>query len=213
MRKCVSIIITALILISCHSMLIYAEEDYSYLDDMTINQLKALDAEIHKRIPNYNGVISVFGASNTANNDETKDGIRQDEEYVKMFDNKYMTVYAKRFEDKTMIKNSKPPFYKLGFKLHIINKTSDKYLTLGISSISFGKKTLGSHFYGCGYAAPKSELYTEIVFNRIVSDDEKSAFLDSYEDMVDIKGIAQIYYNKDGSLSGTGLEKASFKMY
>ena len=26
-------------------------EDYSWLDDMTINQLKALDAEIHKRLP------------------------------------------------------------------------------------------------------------------------------------------------------------------
>jgi hypothetical protein len=27
------------------------EKDYSYLDDMTINELKELDAEIHKRIP------------------------------------------------------------------------------------------------------------------------------------------------------------------
>ena len=33
---------------------VYAENDYSYLDDMSINQLKALDDEIHKRLPSEN---------------------------------------------------------------------------------------------------------------------------------------------------------------
>ena len=193
-----------------------AETDYSYLDDMTINQLKELDAEIHKRIPaeeSSSGIVTtmLFGPENNSQPEEN--GIRQDDDYVLMLDNKYLTVYAKRFEDKTFIERSQPPFYKLGFKLHIINKTSDKWLTLGISNISFNKITLDKGFYGCGYAAPESEIYTEIMFNRIVSEDEKSAFLNTYEDMTNIVGNGWIYYNTDGSNSGQGLEKYDFNLF
>ena len=130
-----------------------------------------------------------------------------------MFDNKYMTVYAKRYENKTMLERSTPPFWQLGFKLHMINKTSDKYLTINISNMTVGKKTLNAGFYGCDYVAPQSEIYTELVFNRKVSEDEESANLMAYDEMKDLKGVVQIYYNTDGSRSGRGLEKVNFSMY
>ena len=219
MKKTVLIISLISLYFIFLSSVVFAETDYSYLDDMTINQLKELDAEIHKRIsPSsaqapVSGAISFSSYSDIPPQEETINAIREDEEYIKMFDNKYMTVFAKRFEDKTMIEHSKPPFFKLGFKLHLINKTNDKYLSINIASISFGKMTLNKGFYGCGYVAPMQEMYTEIVFNRILSEDEKCAFLNSYEDMINIAGTAQIYYNTDGSRSGRGLDKANFKMY
>ena len=52
MKRILSLIVV-LVLFPCLSL---GEEatDYSWLDDMTINQLKELDAEIHKRIPASN---------------------------------------------------------------------------------------------------------------------------------------------------------------
>ena len=48
-KRLFSGIIAITILAVCFSAL---AEDYSWLDDLTINQLKALDLEIHKRLPN-----------------------------------------------------------------------------------------------------------------------------------------------------------------
>ena len=132
-----------------------------------------------------------------------------------VIDDKYLTVYiTAKFEDKSFLERSKPPFYNLGFELHMINHTKDKYITVNVSSISFNKITLAEGFYGCGYVAPGTELYTELKFNRLVGEehDAKSANLFSVEDMVKISGVLQVYYNTDGGRSGKGLEKVKFKL-
>ena len=210
------VLATILLCVLCVTSVFAEETDYSWLDDLTINQLKELDAEIHKRIPASTSVesnITIQSSGPFVAPVPAEEGVKEDEEYVLMFDNQYMTVYAKRYEDKSMLENSTPPFWMLGFKLHIINKTSDKYLSMNISNMTVGNKTLSTGFYGCDYAAPQSEIYTELRFNRLVSEDEKCAFLQSYDEMVDLKGVVQIYYNTDGSRSGTGLDKVNFKMY
>ena len=51
MKKRILSIFLALGMMIATSVSVNAETDYSYLDDMTINELKALDEEIHKRIP------------------------------------------------------------------------------------------------------------------------------------------------------------------
>lgn len=47
-RKAVSILILVSLLVVC---IPGDAEDYSWLDDLSINELRALDAEIHKRLP------------------------------------------------------------------------------------------------------------------------------------------------------------------
>lgn len=48
MKKMLAVLLAILFL----PVTVFAEEtDYSWLDNMTINQLKELDAEIHKRNP------------------------------------------------------------------------------------------------------------------------------------------------------------------
>ena len=48
MKRIIAVFLATLLLTS---VAIAEETDYSWLDDLTINQLKELDAEIHKRIP------------------------------------------------------------------------------------------------------------------------------------------------------------------
>lgn len=55
-RTVILIVFLSLLSLVCFPVLaeVPGEADYSWLDNMTINQLKELDAEIHKRIP-YEG--------------------------------------------------------------------------------------------------------------------------------------------------------------
>ena len=215
-------IIALVLIVMCISVLsvtAFAEGDYSYLDDMTINQLKELDAEIHKRLPGLTNMDSNMSLSYSEApsvedmNKEYASLIREEDDYILMFDNKYMTVYCKRFEDKTMLNNSIPPFYQVGFKLHIINKTKDKYLSLGVSNMTIGSRTLKAYFMGCDYAAPNTDIYTKLFFTRKVGEDEECAFVSSYEDLVDLKGTLWIYYNTSGGRSGHGLEQVKVELY
>lgn len=54
MKKFIAIMLAVILALSMVSALAaeYSTEDYSWLDDLTINQLNELDKEIHKRIPN-----------------------------------------------------------------------------------------------------------------------------------------------------------------
>lgn len=71
-RKIVTMLLSMGCLLSI-PMLTNASEDYSYLDDMTINQLKALDEEIHKRIPvNYDSTNETENVMETEESDEIK---------------------------------------------------------------------------------------------------------------------------------------------
>lgn len=123
-------------------------------------------------------------------------------------DNITVTVLA-RYEDKTILEHSKPPFYTEGFELQIVNKTDDKYLSIGFNNVSIGG-VMNDGFYGNTWVAPNCETITTLVFNRIVDDKIKHHNIESYEDLVDIDGVIQVYYNTDGSKSGKGLEKANF---
>lgn len=61
-RTVILIIFLSLLSLVCFPVLaeVPGEADYSWLDDMSINQLKELDAEIHKRIP-YEGQSNITG--------------------------------------------------------------------------------------------------------------------------------------------------------
>ena len=51
MKRIVTLCLMLAIMLPCFAWAEQPAEDYSWLDDLTINQLRALDAEIHKRIP------------------------------------------------------------------------------------------------------------------------------------------------------------------
>ena len=54
MKKLVCVILALILALSltvCYAESEHSTDDYSWLDDLTINQLRELDNEIHKRIP------------------------------------------------------------------------------------------------------------------------------------------------------------------
>ena len=76
------------------SLFAFAEEDYSYLDNMTINQLKKLDEEIHKRLPSSSSSADVTTVNISLSNSGKTDS---NEEYafdepVTVLDNEYLKM-------------------------------------------------------------------------------------------------------------------------
>ena len=170
---------------------VIADDDYSYLDDMTINELKKLDEEIHKRIPSSSTPQTIY---TVVSDEETEDEVETIifDEPITAMDNDYVKVdFTGKYVD-----------YKdreLGYKITAENKT-DKYLHLVTSNASIDGYMLDSSagpyisFYSL---APKSkaegEYYIPIDGRKI------GVELTSLDDLVNFNCVFQISWSEDGS--------------
>lgn len=132
-------------------------------------------------------------------------------EPVVIMDNEYVLVtILARYEDRSFINNSTPPFYHLGFKMYVENKTDNYYLSVGLQNVSIDS-VMNDGFYGDTWVSPYSKTYPTMVFNRMVEDNGKHPNVETWEDIINVRGVCQLYFNTDGSKSGKGLAKAEFQ--
>ena len=132
-------------------------------------------------------------------------------EPIVILDDDYITVsILARYEDRQTAERSNPPFYQLGFKLYIENKTDDKYLSVGFKNVSIDG-VMNEGYYGDTWVSPGAKSYPTLVFNRYVGEDDKHPNVETLEDIVNVRGVVQVYFNTDGNKSGKGLEKAEFQ--
>ena len=144
---------------------------------------------------------------------EDKQVIFEDEyaEPIVLLDDEYITVSVlARYEDRSFVERSNPAFYTLGFKLFVENKTDDKYLSVGFKNVSIDG-VMNDGYYGDTWVSPNSKSYPKLVFNRYVGADDRHPNVETLEDIVNVRGVLQVYYNTNGNKSGTGLEKVEFQ--
>lgn len=171
-------------------------EDYSYLDDMTINQLKKLDEEIHKRLPSSSTNVSTVNVS-ILNEDKTESNEEEDfDTPVTVLDNEYMKM---DFIGKYVEYDKAGQPKKIGYKVIVENKT-DTYLNIATTSASIDGFALGSQ------AGPYSSFRFIPAHNKAngeyyipLDGREIGLELNSIEDLKDLNAAIQLHLSEDGS--------------
>ena len=145
-KKLISVILAAGI-ITAGSLSVTAEEDYSYLDDMTINQLKALDEEIHKRIPlpSSDENLSTMDEAQPQDDvpaEETRNEEIVFDEPVTIIDNASLTIKVTGFFREVFNEGAEDEFIETGFRVLAENKTDDYTLDILPADCSLSDKRI-----------------------------------------------------------------------
>ena len=193
-----SIIVSGMILSA--STLALAEEDYSYLDDMTINELKKLDEEIHKRIPvpaaasesvTASEPTTIYTVISDAETEGEKDTVAFDEP-VTVMDNEYTKV---DFTGKYLDTEEE----EIGYLVTVENKM-DKYLEIFPLNASINNLALDNSAgpYASFYSiAPKGKAEGSFYFP--LDGRELGMELSTLDDLENFNCVFQISWSDDGA--------------
>ncbi len=146
-KKLFSLILAAGIL-AAGSLSAAAEEDYSYLDDMTINELKKLDEEIHKRIPLPTGEENTTSMDDEAlpQDDVPAEETRNEEivldEPITVIDNADLNIKVTGFFREVFNEGTDDEFIQAGFRILAENKTQDHTLDVIATDCSLSDKQI-----------------------------------------------------------------------
>lgn len=170
-------------------------DDYSYLDDMTINQLKALDEEIHKRIPvpsDDSSSSSMVFIDEYKPEEETENGEEVDfEKPITVIDNEDLKMdFVGKFANKDYI----------GYKIVVENKSSDDYISVNTTSATMNGSALAFQagpYTSFMFIAPKSKASGE--YSIPLDGRELGMKLETIDDLVDFKATEQIHFSHDGN--------------
>ena len=200
------IVLFILLCITAHAINIFAEDagkDYSFLDDMTINELKELDSEIHKRIPyedssNDNDFVYHIGIAND-HEPEVDETIPFDEP-ITVLDNDIIKV---DITGKYAFEDDKNYTSELGYTVNVENK-SPHYIEIFCKNARLDGSMLtenASPRANFDSIAPNSnvngKLYIDLSLLDIIG--EPSEDFDTLDELRNFESSIQVMFSDNGT--------------
>lgn len=183
----------------------YAEEDYSYLEDMSIKELKALDVAIHELLGDVsnNETPQIVESHTDVILTSTAEGDIAEIDFetpITIIDNEDITLVAtgKYFQyDK---RDSTLP-YETGYKIEL-NNHSKYYVSLAMLSISIDGYALSRKFFtSFDEVGPNTKAKGDLCANlHSYTKDDYGYEFNSIDDLHDTNGSIQIHRSEE---SGT----------